>query len=170
MNKFYILLPLALLIQSHFLEAQNIGINVDDPQALLHVQAQHRSVINESFEEEDHDPIISEGAWIKLGGAYSGDQAYQTDYLPHGESKSLILDIVVPELGFDFSGVNAPKTKRDHYTVAYSTFTVPLVKAVQELAIENEKLKNELETNKHEMEKMKADLEKISAWIQANNQ
>lgn len=35
-------------------------------------------------------------------------------------------------LGYDFSGVDVPKNENDHYGLRYSTFVVPLVKAVQE--------------------------------------
>lgn len=35
-------------------------------------------------------------------------------------------------VGYDFSGVYAPANESDHYALAYSTFVVPLVKAVQE--------------------------------------
>jgi autotransporter adhesin len=34
--------------------------------------------------------------------------------------------------GYDFSGVNKPKTEADHYSLSYESFVVPLVKAVQE--------------------------------------
>jgi hypothetical protein len=37
-------------------------------------------------------------------------------------------------LGYDFSGVDAPKNDNDFYGLRYGTFVVPLVKAVQELA------------------------------------
>ena len=36
------------------------------------------------------------------------------------------------EVGYDFDGVQRPKNEGDHYTLGYSTFVVPLVKAVQE--------------------------------------
>jgi hypothetical protein len=35
-------------------------------------------------------------------------------------------------LGFDFSGVDAPKNENDYYGLRYAEFTVPLVKALQE--------------------------------------
>lgn len=38
------------------------------------------------------------------------------------------------EVGYDFSGVDAPKNENDLYGLRYSEFVVPLVKAVQELA------------------------------------
>ncbi len=42
------------------------------------------------------------------------------------------------ELGFDFSGVDVPKNDGDFYGLRYAEFTVPLVKAVQELNAKNE--------------------------------
>ncbi len=34
--------------------------------------------------------------------------------------------------GYNFSGINKPKTEKDHYSLSYESFVVPLVKAVQE--------------------------------------
>jgi hypothetical protein len=36
------------------------------------------------------------------------------------------------QAGYDFSGLHKPATDKDNYTLAYSEFTVPLVKAMQE--------------------------------------
>jgi hypothetical protein len=36
------------------------------------------------------------------------------------------------EVGFNFSGVDAPKNENDFYGLRYAEFVVPLVKAVQE--------------------------------------
>ncbi len=47
--------------------------------------------------------------------------------------------------GFDFSGVVAPRSVKDYYALRYAEFTVPLVKAVQELDLENKHLKTLLE-------------------------
>ena len=44
-------------------------------------------------------------------------------------------------LGFRFDGMHAPAGARDHYSLAYSQFVMPLVKAVQELSQEVETLK-----------------------------
>ncbi|MBI5540118.1 MAG: tail fiber domain-containing protein [Bacteroidia bacterium] len=62
------------------------------------------------------------------------------------------------ELGFDFSGVDKPKNKNDFYGLRYAEFTVPLVKAVQEL---NEKLIKENEEQKIVIEKLIQRIEKI---------
>lgn len=53
------------------------------------------------------------------------------------------VEIAAKEIDFNFDGVNAPTSAKDHYSLAYSQFVVPLVKAVQELNTEVEKLKAE---------------------------
>lgn len=42
------------------------------------------------------------------------------------------------ELNYEFSGVDTPENDNDHYSLRYAEFVVPLVKAVQELSIQNE--------------------------------
>ncbi|HSY62670.1 MAG TPA: tail fiber domain-containing protein, partial [Cytophaga sp.] len=48
------------------------------------------------------------------------------------------------ELGFDFSGIDAPKNKDDIYGLRYAEFVVPLVKAVQEQQLIIEKLQKQV--------------------------
>jgi hypothetical protein len=43
------------------------------------------------------------------------------------------------ESGYDFNGVVVPKTRKETYSLAYSQFVVPLVKAVQEQQVMIEK-------------------------------
>ncbi|MCX6249548.1 MAG: tail fiber domain-containing protein [Bacteroidetes bacterium] len=49
------------------------------------------------------------------------------------------------ELGYDFNGVVTPGNVQDSYRLRYGLFVVPLVKAVKELAAQNEQLKKENE-------------------------
>ncbi len=51
---------------------------------------------------------------------------------------------VAAELGFEFSGVDKPKTDSDYYGLRYAEFVVPLVKAVQEQQLLIEQLKKEI--------------------------
>lgn len=46
-------------------------------------------------------------------------------------------------LGYEFSGVDAPQNEKDYYGLRYSTFVVPLVKAVQEQQTQIDELKRE---------------------------
>jgi trimeric autotransporter adhesin len=54
-------------------------------------------------------------------------------------------------IGYAFDGVNAPKNPTDNYSIAYSQFVPSLVKAVQELAAQNEEMKKEIENLKKEL-------------------
>ena len=39
---------------------------------------------------------------------------------------------ITTELSYSFDGVHAPVDDKDHYSIAYSQFIMPLVKAIQE--------------------------------------
>lgn len=55
------------------------------------------------------------------------------------------VEAAAKQLGFEFSGVDAPKNEdKDIYGLRYAEFSVPLVKAVQELDAENKLLKQQL--------------------------
>ena len=62
------------------------------------------------------------------------------------------------EVGYDFSGVDAPKNDNDLYGLRYSEFVVPLVKAVQELNNENVKLKQQVESLTKKIESLERKL------------
>jgi hypothetical protein len=49
------------------------------------------------------------------------------------------------DLGYKFDGVHTPENESDNYSVAYTQFIMPLIKAVQEQQIEILKLKKEIE-------------------------
>lgn len=49
------------------------------------------------------------------------------------------------DLGYKFDGVHIPENESDNYSVAYTQFIMPLIKAVQEQQIEILKLKKEIE-------------------------
>ncbi|MFN4083985.1 MAG: tail fiber domain-containing protein [Bacteroidia bacterium] len=59
------------------------------------------------------------------------------------------------EIGFNFSGVDTPKNQYDYYGLRYAEFTVPLVKAVQELSQQNTELKAAIEQLKKEINDLK---------------
>jgi len=90
-------------------------------------------------------------------------------YLPTAEEKSRDreythtgfvaqeVEATAKAIGYDFDGVNAPKNPTDNYSIAYSQFVPSLVKAVQELNAENEKLKlriEELKTKNEEKDQI----------------
>lgn len=81
-------------------------------------------------------------------GKYLGVDENSTDNNSAETSKKIIytgfiaqdVEAAAEKIGYDFSGVDAPDNENDIYGLRYAEFTVPLVKAVQELsAINNEK-------------------------------
>jgi hypothetical protein len=62
------------------------------------------------------------------------------------------VEAVAKEIGYAFSGVDAPKNSKDVYGLRYAEFVVPLVKAVQEQQQQLEQLKPENMVSKEEFE------------------
>lgn len=60
------------------------------------------------------------------------------------------------DIGYEFSGVDKPKNKEDLYGLRYAEFTIPLIKAVQELSKQNEEQKKQNEAIKKELNELKA--------------
>lgn len=53
------------------------------------------------------------------------------------------VEALVKKTGYQFNGVNAPKNSTDNYSIVYSQFVVPLVKAVQEQQVMIQKLQQQ---------------------------
>ncbi|HEV8538733.1 MAG TPA: hypothetical protein VGR15_07395, partial [Bacteroidota bacterium] len=69
------------------------------------------------------------------------------------------------ELGYDFSGVDAPKNEKDFYGLRYAEFVVPLVKAVQELVSQNKELRTKNEELSVRNEDVAGRLTKLEALV-----
>jgi trimeric autotransporter adhesin len=65
------------------------------------------------------------------------------------------------KLGFQFSGVDAPKNDKDFYGLRYAEFVVPLVKAVQEQQQKIEKVERENADLKNKLTKMMQRIEAL---------
>lgn len=69
-------------------------------------------------------------------------------------------------IGFDFSGVHRPVDEKDHYTLGYAGFVVPLVKAVQELHAQNKALTDQIAAQEHLLGLLEKRLDEISSLQQ----
>lgn len=58
------------------------------------------------------------------------------------------VEAIMKRSGYNFSGIEKPQNDKDHYAIRYAEFVVPLVKAVQELSMEVESLKEQLSLTK----------------------
>jgi hypothetical protein len=63
--------------------------------------------------------------------------------------------------GYNFSGINKPKTDKDHYSLSYESFVVPLVKAVQEQNKQIDELKKTITMQQQALEELTKRLETI---------
>jgi hypothetical protein len=71
------------------------------------------------------------------------------------------------ELNYDFDGVNAPQNPTDNYSIAYSQFVVPLVRAVQELSQQNDELKKNYEEKIDNLQKQIDELRSLIVSTQS---
>ena len=67
--------------------------------------------------------------------------------------------------GYDFSGIDLPRGQNGHYGLRYAEFTIPLVKAVQELSAENEVLKKRVE----QLEQLQNEVSAIKKKLSMDN-
>ena len=65
------------------------------------------------------------------------------------------------KIGYDFSGVDAPKNENDYYGLRYGDFVVPVVKSIQELSTENDLLKTENAEQKLQIEDLNSKLDAV---------
>ncbi len=72
---------------------------------------------------------------------------------------------VAKEIGYDFSGIDAPKNDKDLYGLRYAEFVVPLVKAVQELSKQNDSLKNQNADLENKFEKQQQEIDELKSMI-----
>ncbi|MEO6405712.1 MAG: tail fiber domain-containing protein, partial [Ferruginibacter sp.] len=70
------------------------------------------------------------------------------------------------ELGYNFDGVHAPANDKDHYSLAYSQFIMPLVKGMQEQQIIIDIQKNEIDNLKAEMSSQTKDMLSLKQEIE----
>jgi len=79
------------------------------------------------------------------------------------------VEAAAQEIGYEFSGIDAPRNANDFYGLRYAEFVVPLVKAMQEQQIQIENLKQEnasiLETFDHRLREQNEQITKLQTMI-----
>jgi len=85
---------------------------------------------------------------LEWEGKYDIEKTLQTGFLAQE------VEAAAKQCGYSFSGVTAPKSNTDLYSIQYAAFVVPLVKAVQEQQAQIEALKKEI----NELKRLNRDL------------
>ena len=71
------------------------------------------------------------------------------------------VEVAARSVGYDFSGVDAPENGKGVYGLRYAEFVVPLVKAVQELSEQNERLMEAMKEQQGIIDELKQNIERL---------
>ncbi len=89
------------------------------------------------------------------------DQLYDTTEVRFTGFIAQEVEAAAQNVGYEFSGVDAPKNGKDYYGLRYGTFTVPLIQAVQEIAEQNQILEDRKEELIQEIKRLKSENERL---------
>jgi hypothetical protein len=92
----------------------------------VNVTAINESIMNELPGDKRTHAISAETDEIALKSIAEKEQVRYTGFIAQEVEEA------ARSVGYDFSGVDAPKNDKDYYGIRYAEFVVPLVKAVQE--------------------------------------
>ncbi len=101
------------------------------------------------------------GANVEWQGKYDIEKIRMTGFLAQDVEEAALSS------GYDFSGLQRPTNPDELYSLRYSDFVMPLVKAVQEL---NENLQDEVESLKSQNAELTQRLEKLEAMMSEKSQ
>ena len=90
-----------------------------------------------------------EGSAVHQKALFEKEKITYTGFIAQDVAKA------ATELGFDFSGVDLPKSENDAFGLRYAEFVVPLVKAVQEQQQIIQQLQKQIDELKKEMQLIK---------------
>jgi len=68
-------------------------------------------------------------------------------------------------LGYEFSGVDAPKNENDYYGLRYAEFVVPLVKAMQEQQTQIERQETRIKRQEKIIEKQQKEIDELKTLV-----
>ena len=115
-----------------------------------------------NFESRKFQEFLMKDYPDSLKNARRKETAYHPDICPTRQSGFIGQEVqeAASAAGYSFDGVHVPANDNDNYSVAYSQFVVPLVKAVQEQQAMIEKLKQDNEELRSRLEKIESALKK----------
>lgn len=89
-----------------------------------------------------HYNIKKENQLLGIDDTASWPGKYDVEKITQSGFIAQQVDSAAQACGYNFCGVTRPKNSRQPYTLGYTTFVVPLVKAVQELNAKNDSLRS----------------------------
>jgi len=92
--------------------------------------------------------------------SYNEEKQLHTGFLAQDVEK------IANELGYSFDGVHSPVNNKDHYSLAYSQFVMPLVKSVQEQQQIIEDQNKKIDTLSEQIRKMNEKIEMLAKAVE----
>ncbi len=93
--------------------------------------------------------------------SYTGEKQLHTGFLAQDVEK------IANQLGYSFDGVHVPVNNKDHYSLAYSQFIMPLVKSVQEQQQIIEDQNKKIDSQSEQIKKMNERIEALAKAVDA---
>jgi hypothetical protein len=101
----------------------------------LNVQGLNQSMNKARSASTVKETASASNSLVKVSPAPQDDKTMQTkSNIKYTGFVAQEVEKAAKELGYDFSGVDAPKNDEDFYGLRYAEFVVPLVKAIQQLS------------------------------------
>jgi len=118
------------------------------------------------FDTKKFDEFLYKEAPDSVKAEVIGVQDYSaSQQITHTGFVAQEIESLVNELGYDFDGLNVPKTEHQNYSVSYSTFVVPLVKAVQEQQVIIDDLKKKEADTQAKFDELQQKIEALEKLI-----
>ena len=76
------------------------------------------------------------------------------------------MEKIANDLGYSFDGIHIPANAKDHYSLAYTQFIMPLVKSVQEQQQIIEAQDKKIETQAEQIRKMNEKIEALAKAVE----
>ncbi len=100
--------------------------------------------VNYQFDTKKFDEFLKKDMPAFTGNKIINEKDYQrSSAVIHTGFIAQEVEKAAKESGYDFDGLHYPVNENDNYSLAYSQFVVPLVKAVQEQQVQIEQLKKQ---------------------------
>lgn len=110
-----------------------------------------------NFDANKYEQFVSQNLPDSIKAKGTGIMNTSTSKLSGIRQTGLIaqeVELAAKKSGYNFSGVHAPESSFDNYSISYEKLVVPLIKATQELSAENEILKSENDVLKTRIDKI----------------
>ena len=116
---------------------------------------------NEKLEEFSKTGLVNKSNIHQV--SFTGEKELHTGFLAQDVEKA------ANDLGYQFDGVRAPENDKDHYSLAYSQFIMPMVKGMQEQQLMIELQNKKIDQQNRNIDQLKEVIQKLEKRMEELN-